>query len=567
MKSGRKFSELFVPKSDSIVKLPCGLRKFQFAILLLTVLSTAINELFVFLFQGATDAFGRGMNMIGVVLFFIYLMKKPLFSIFEIILSQISIKFDEKCKIDVIQKCMSILGITKGKVKNGLETIGSTTILDGTSQYISEHCRLVLELLKKIIGICTFMISFVGLVSIALNTFDKLFFSISLSVTFVLVIVVTIWQVKKNKIFSNEQYQAFLVQQQEKNDAININPISTSHMDYMVDNFSSSIIYHSKSVLKENMNFSICNLIKNFCLGLAVVSVILNATFTVGISNITPEAFLSFVSLATIYENVLNSLSGKIHDIQSFINQRNALVNKRPMFMKIIEVYNSEKAVEVRELETETLKVDPFSFSYNEEFRLVNSNTLIFEKGKMTLIKGPSGAGKSTLLNVLSGELYLKGRNKYKTVHFSSDRTLGCKNLLREITFEKSEKDVDRDRLVEILKGVCLYDEFIKKANGEDILAYLTHTFKENLSTGLDQRVMLARTLYRIDDGDIVIIDEPIGALDRATAVKVLDYIKKYACDTKGKLVVITTHQYYIYDGFDRIIELDKKGRETTIKS
>ena len=70
---------------------------------------------------------------------------------------------------------MSILGTTKGKVKNGVETVGSTTILDGTSQYISEHRRLVLELLKKIIGISTFALSFVGLISIALSTFDKLF--------------------------------------------------------------------------------------------------------------------------------------------------------------------------------------------------------------------------------------------------------------------------------------------------------------------------------------------------------------------------------------------------------
>ena len=235
--------------------------------------------------------------------------------------------------------------------------------------------------------------------------------------------------------------------------------------------------------------------------------------------------------------------------------------------MKIIEVYNNEKVVEAKKLKAKKLKVEPFSFSYNEEFKLVNRNTLMFEKGKLTLLKGSSGSGKSTLLGILSGDLYIMGHDKYKAVHFSSDRTLGCKNLLREITFEKSEKDVDKARLVEILKGVCLYEEFIKKANGEDILVYLTHTFKENLSTGLDQRVMLARTLYRIDDGDIVIIDEPIGALDRTTATKVLDYIKKYACDVKGKLVVITTHQYYIYDGFDKIIELVKEGCETTIKA
>ena len=74
---------------------------------------------------------------------------------------------------------------------------------------------------------------------------------------------------------------------------------------------------------------------------------------------------------------------------------------------------------------------------------------------------------------------------------------------------------------------------------------------------------MRARTLYRLNDGNIVIIDEPIGALDQETAIKVLTFIKQYAC--KDKLVVVTTHQYYLYDGFDEEIELLKEGRETRI--
>jgi ABC-type lipoprotein export system ATPase subunit len=256
-------------------------------------------------------------------------------------------------------------------------------------------------------------------------------------------------------------------------------------------------------------------------------------------------------------------LSTKITEIQQLINARNSLMNKKELFDKIISVYNTETAVKEKDFEKQKLEIAPFTFSYNEEFTLKNEKTLVFEKGKMTLLKGPSGSGKSTLLGIISGSILTESNTKYKTVYFSSDRTLGSKNLLREITFENEISKVDRTRLINILKGVCLFDEVIKKADGEDILVYLSHTYKENLSTGLDQRVMLARTLYRLDDGNIVIIDEPVGALDQETAIKVLDFIKQYAC--KDKLLIITTHQYYIYGGFDEVVELVKKGRETKI--
>jgi len=561
MKLGRK-SDGFIPKSDRIVKLPSSLMKWQVLILIMTVIAAIVSELFVFLLEGATSAIDTSV-LFALVLFFVYLMRKSITEILTVISSQISIRFEENIRLDVSKKSAAVLTATKGKVKKGNETISSTTILNQVSSYIFEHRRLVLTCLKQIIQMGTFVVAFVGLVVVSIGKFDKTFFLISFACTLVLVVSITVWQVKRNKVFANEQYQAQVQQEMDKNDAININPISKEHMDYMVDNFINSIRRYSRSVQREHLNFSMCNLAKSFCIGAAVVLVILNVVITNGIENITAESFLSFVALAAIYENVLASLSGKITDIQRLINARNSLMNKKALFDTIVDVYNKENFVKEEEFVENTLVVEPFAFSYNEEFTLKNEKSLVFEKGKMTLLKGPSGSGKSTLLGIISGSILTEGNVKYKTVYFSSDRTLGAKNLLREITFENEIDKVDRNRLITILKGVCLFDEFIKKADGEDILVYLSHTYKENLSTGLDQRVMLARTMYRLDDGNIVIIDEPIGALDQETALSVLDFIKQYAC--KDKLVVVTTHQYYIYDGFDEVIELFKTGRETKI--
>ncbi len=188
-----------------------------------------------------------------------------------------------------------------------------------------------------------------------------------------------------------------------------------------------------------------------------------------------------------------------------------------------------------------------------------------FPETGMVFLLGRSGSGKSTLLNVSggldkpdSGEIVVKGRSSkdFSTSDFDSYRNTYVGfvfqeyNILNEFTVEQNislalqlqSKPNDKKAVNELLEQVDLKGLGKRKPN--------------TLSGGQKQRVAIARAL--IKNPEIIMADEPTGALDSNTGRQVLDTLKKLS---KTKLVVIVSHdrEFAEYYG-DRIIEL-KDGK------
>ena len=163
-------------------------------------------------------------------------------------------------------------------------------------------------------------------------------------------------------------------------------------------------------------------------------------------------------------------------------------------------------------------------------------------------ILGPSGSGKTTLLNIIggldrydSGELIINGisTKKYKDRDWDSYRnhTIGfvfqsynliphqsiLANVELALTISGIGKNERRQRAVKALEQVGLGDQLHKKPN--------------QMSGGQMQRVAIARAL--VNDPDILLADEPTGALDSNTSVQVMDLLRDVA---KDRLVVMVTH-------------------------
>ncbi len=192
---------------------------------------------------------------------------------------------------------------------------------------------------------------------------------------------------------------------------------------------------------------------------------------------------------------------------------------------------------------------------------LDNINLKFSEKG-MVFLTGRSGSGKSTLLNLLggldvcdpSGELIIKGlsSNRFKKQDYDSYRNtyIGFVfqeyNLLDDFTVGaniglalelQGEKNTN-ERINEALKAVGLEGYADRKTN--------------ELSGGQKQRVAIARGL--IKDPEVIMADEPTGALDFETGRQILDILKKLSED---KLVIVVSHDKVFAENYaDRIIEL-----------
>ncbi|MBE6136825.1 MAG: ATP-binding cassette domain-containing protein [Erysipelotrichaceae bacterium] len=197
----------------------------------------------------------------------------------------------------------------------------------------------------------------------------------------------------------------------------------------------------------------------------------------------------------------------------------------------------------------------------NVTTKALDNVSLKFPDKGMVFLLGKSGSGKSTLLNVCGGldtptdgEIIVKGRSSssFSGSDFDSYRNTYIGfifqeyNILNEFTVEDNialalelqGKSKDRNKINELLAQVDLADFARRRPN--------------TLSGGQKQRIAIARAL--IKDPEIIMADEPTGALDSNTGKQVLDTLKKLS---ESKLVIVVSHdrEFAEYYG-DRIIEL-----------
>ena len=185
-----------------------------------------------------------------------------------------------------------------------------------------------------------------------------------------------------------------------------------------------------------------------------------------------------------------------------------------------------------------------------------------FRKNEFVTILGPSGSGKTTCLNVIggldnydSGDLIINGKStkEFKDTDWDAYRnnSIGfifqsynlinhldiMSNVEMGMTLSGVSPSEKRAKALEVLERVGLKDHIHKKPN--------------QLSGGQMQRVAIARALA--NDPDIILADEPTGALDTKTSVQIMELIKDIA---KDKLVIMVTHNPELaHDYADRIIE------------
>lgn len=184
----------------------------------------------------------------------------------------------------------------------------------------------------------------------------------------------------------------------------------------------------------------------------------------------------------------------------------------------------------------------------NDVVHALKGISIEFRKNEFVAILGPSGCGKTTLLNIIggldkytSGDLSINGkstkqfndadwdsyRNHSVGFVFQSYNLIPHQTVLANVelalTLSGVGKAERRKRAIDALNKVGLGDQLNKKPN--------------QMSGGQMQRVAIARAL--VNDPEILMADEPTGALDSATSVQIMDLLKEVA---KDRLVIMVTH-------------------------
>lgn len=199
-----------------------------------------------------------------------------------------------------------------------------------------------------------------------------------------------------------------------------------------------------------------------------------------------------------------------------------------------------------------------------EKVQVLHDVNLSFETGEFVSILGESGCGKSTLMNLIGGmdsdfegDILIQGKSfkgmKEREIDDYRKSKIGfvfqAFNLIPHLTVlenvtiamqmtDTSEKERNQ-RAKEILTELGLADQITKKPN--------------QLSGGQKQRVAIARALA--NDPEIILADEPTGALDQETSEQILDLLDKIA--QKGILIITVTHSQKVANKSSRIVKIE----------
>ena len=199
----------------------------------------------------------------------------------------------------------------------------------------------------------------------------------------------------------------------------------------------------------------------------------------------------------------------------------------------------------------------------------VNNVDFKVNEGEFVVILGPSGAGKSTILNLLGGmdgatkgEIWIDGvditklSDKKLTQYRGTDIGFVFQfyNLIPGLT---------------VLENVAVVKEVSKEPfEPEKMLALVgldqrMNQFPTQISGGEQQRVSIARAVCK--NPKLLLCDEPTGALDSETGVKVLELLYEL-CHTYKKTVIVVTHNAAIAEVADKVIRFkDGKVKDVTI--
>lgn len=204
-----------------------------------------------------------------------------------------------------------------------------------------------------------------------------------------------------------------------------------------------------------------------------------------------------------------------------------------------------------------------FTVRRGEPVKVLRGIDLAVDKGEMIAIRGSSGAGKSTLLHIIGcldkptkGSYLLDGKN---IIHESAARLAQIRNQTFGFVMQHFAL-VEEDTVLQNAAIPLLFARVpMSRVNARAMeplehlgIAHLARRKTATLSGGEKQRVAIARAL--VNHPDVILADEPTGALDKENTAMIMEIFK--TLHAEGKTVIIVTHEENVANACQRIITL-----------
>lgn len=553
-----------------LVKVKGNVKKYRYICFVFVLIGSLLDVVMAFTIPFSMESFKLGYKGLAITFMFIMVLNQLLSSIYRMFARDVNSKYEMYNGLDSNQNATKILSIVRNKVYITKDCIRkrmtSVEIEQNTKKYIDQTRAFKNRIIDNIIRAASFVSMFIGTIVTTLLTVDNLFVLILVLASCMIVIIyITIRQIKRREIFFKEKRELRDLSQTQKMDLLNVLPISKKHQEFLADSYQSSESEIYSKEIKISFKEQLEGCYKSATMSISIIVLLIVSLLS--FKEITMVEFASVLALSTLYSRLLSTLSEEVASIQSLIDafsERKSYNDIMDIIAKKYLQITSQKANQLESINTMCFKDLCFTHKdveSNVSHKII-AHELRFISGECTLISGESGSGKSTLLKIISGEyensdnLILLNNDKQvlsicNYLTYDPDSSLGNRSILTEIMFENDLSTVQKDKIIAILKGLLLYDTILEKSQNEPILEYLSNVFRENFSEGQAVRFMLARLLYNLDDKtEILLFDEPIANLDAVTGSHVMKFLKEYCNLDRNRIIILTSHQINVVKEF-----------------
>jgi len=556
---------------EPILAIPKEVKKMQYKLGFMEFFSTAISLAFAFLLKVTNIAIEAKLILLGIILFMLY---KGQEVVREALINWQSIerqKFNLIFQDEIVLKGSELIGRVSDRVmkfdksSNLYRIMDNESILNTIKNYLSNVWRQKVQHIFDILEI----LSIFGMLIVAIVTNNEIpqVIFIPLIIIFSIVCFFAEAYVSMNRHEYYEKHRKYNNEQSVLvNDLLRVPIIVPKDLQMRIEKYQESVIESNENIKNFHQKRNWSNFVSTVLETLSQYGIIIIFLFGIQWNEITLATITEIAATLVIVETAMGYIRNITYTLNSHNEAITVIEKEENDMLSILEIYHQEED-KINQSETiESIQIRPFNIKYMEEsendkpFELMSKQDILIKKGEIAILTGASGSGKSTFMKLLTQRIRVEKSidipNTSRYLFYDEKMKLGSLSIFEEIFC--GEKNPNLEKMQEILENLHLWGEI--KSNCIDLWKWMKEKrYGHTLSNGQNQRLILAKILYWLDDEiDVIVLDECTSGLDdksntdSADAERILEYIVKYCNQDKERIIIISTHQNL--DGFKKKI-------------